>query len=70
MKLDKSMPSLLETFFAFSFISTLAVALLATGYRYLPTIITLYRILAYQWQPVPSKYVLDNLKFCTANHEI
>lgn len=60
--------SLFETFFAYSFVSTLAVALLATGYRYMPTLISLYRIVVYQWkQPIPSKYALDNLKFCAVN---
>ena len=53
-----------ETFFAFGFVSILAVALLATGYRYMPTLIAFYRIIVYQWhQPIPPKYALDNLKF-------
>lgn len=57
-----------ETFFAFGFVSTMAVALLATEWRYMPTLIALYRILVYQWnQPIPSKYALDNLKFCAIN---
>lgn len=35
--------SALSTFFTFSFISTLAVAILATGWRYLPTLIALFQ---------------------------
>jgi hypothetical protein len=35
--------SLLEKFFAFSFFSAFAVAILATWWRYLPTLITFYR---------------------------
>jgi hypothetical protein len=34
-----------ETFFSVAFVSTASVALLATWYRYLPTLITLYRFL-------------------------
>ena len=57
-----------ETFFAFGFVSILAVALLATGYRYMPTLIALYRILVYQWnQPIPPKYALDNSKLYKVN---
>ncbi|MBV9388030.1 MAG: hypothetical protein JOZ78_16525 [Chroococcidiopsidaceae cyanobacterium CP_BM_ER_R8_30] len=37
-----------ETFFAFSFVSTAAVALLATWFRYLPVLIVTYRSLSYQ----------------------
>lgn len=67
LNLDKRM-SQLETFFALGFTSTLAVALMATGYRYLTTLTALYKILVYQWsQPIPSKYALDNLRFCSAN---
>jgi len=33
----------LEKFFAFSFVSTFAVAILATWWRYLPTLIAFYR---------------------------
>ncbi len=59
-----------ETFFAFGFVSAVAVALLATGYRYMPTLISLYRILVYQWkQPIPSKYALDNLNFCAVDEK-
>lgn len=35
-----------ETFFIFGFISTFSVALLATGWRYLPVLISLYQFLA------------------------
>lgn len=60
----------IEVFFNFGLVSTFAVALIATGYRYLATLIALYRILVYQWQqPTPSKYALDNLKFCAANND-
>ncbi len=53
-----------ETFFAFGFISTFAVALLATWFCYVPTLIALYRTLAFQWnQPGTEKY----LKFYTVN---
>ena len=46
----------LETFFTFSFVSTFAVALLATWFRYVPRLISLYRVLAYQWnQPSSQK---------------
>lgn len=59
--------SLIETFFAFSFVCIIAVALLATVYRYMP-LIALYKLLVYQWkQPIPAKYALDNLKFCAVN---
>lgn len=59
-----------EIFFAFSFVSTLVVALLATGYRYAPMLIALYRTFVYQQkQPIPSKYALDNLKFRTVNND-
>ena len=65
--LDEFMP-LFETFFTFGFTCIFAVALLATVYRYVPALVALYRILLYQWkQPIPSKYALDNLKFCTVN---
>jgi len=37
-----------ETFFYVAFVSTAAVALLATWCRYLPTLIALYRFLIYQ----------------------
>lgn len=58
----------LETFIAFGFISTFAVALLATWFRYLPTLISLYRKLAYQSnQPSSQKYGLDKLKFSVVN---
>lgn len=46
-----------ETFFAFSFVCTFAVALLATGWRYLPMLVALHRLLTnhfpenYQSQP-------------------
>lgn len=64
--LDKFM--LFETFFTFGFVCILAVATLATAYRYAPVLAALYKILLYQWkQPVPSKYALDNLKFCAVN---
>jgi hypothetical protein len=60
--------STLETFFAFSFVSILAVALLSTGYRLATALIALYKIFVYQQnQPIPSKYALDDLKFCTVN---
>lgn len=60
--------STIETFFAFSFASTIAVALLATGYRCAPMLISLYRVLVYQQnQPISPKYDLDELKFCTVN---
>jgi len=53
-----------ETFFAFGFVSTFVVALLATGLRYLPTLLDLYRFFAYQWkQPSLEKYALDKLNF-------
>lgn len=52
------------TFFAFSFVSTLAVALLATCLSFLPTLIALYRIMTYNWHhPHQEKYALDQLKF-------
>ena len=58
---------LFETFFTFGFTCIFAVALLATAYRYAPALVALYKLL-YQWkQPIPSKYALDNLKFCTVN---
>lgn len=58
----------ITTFFAFGFTATLAVALVTTGYYYLPKLITLYKLLIYQRsQPIPAKYALDNLKFCAAN---
>jgi hypothetical protein len=57
-----------ETFFAFGFISTFTVALLATWFRYMPTLIALYRVIVYQWnQPGEEKYVVDDWKFCSAN---
>ncbi len=57
-----------EIFFTFGFVSTVAVALLATGYRYLRTLTALYKTFVYRGQqPIPSKYALDNLKFCTAS---
>lgn len=59
---------LFETFFTFGFVCILAVALLATAYLYAPVLAALYKILLYQWkQPVPPKYALDNLKFCTVD---
>lgn len=58
----------LETFVAFGFISTFAVALLATWFRYLPKLISLYRNIAYQWnQPSSQKYGLDKLMFSAVN---
>jgi hypothetical protein len=36
-----------ETFFAFGFVCTFALALIATWLRYLPTLIALYRMLAH-----------------------
>lgn len=55
---------LFETFFTFGFVCILAVALIATIYRYAPVLAALYRVLLYQWkQPIPPKYSLDNLKF-------
>lgn len=57
--------------FNFCFVSTLAFALLVAGYRSAPTLIALYRITVYQWnQPIPSKYALDNLKFCVVNNPL
>lgn len=57
-----------ETFFAFGFISTFTVALLATWFRYYPTLIALYRVIVYQWnQQESEKCTLDELKICSAN---
>ena len=53
-----------ETFFAFGFVSILAVGLLATWFRFLPTLIALYQVITYNWhQPHQEKYALDQLKF-------
>ncbi|MBV8886688.1 MAG: hypothetical protein JO235_22210 [Chroococcidiopsidaceae cyanobacterium CP_BM_RX_35] len=53
-----------ETFFAFGFVSTLAVVLLASWFRFLPTLIALYQVITYNWpQPHQEKYDLDQLKF-------
>jgi hypothetical protein len=61
--------SSLETFITFGFISTFAVALLATWFRYLPNLISLYLNLGYQSnQPSSQKYGLDKLMFSTVNY--
>lgn len=54
----------LETFFACSFVSTFAVTLIATWFRYLPVIVSLYRtVLSSLEQP---RYKEDiSLKFKT-----
>ncbi|MBV8886252.1 MAG: hypothetical protein JO235_19985 [Chroococcidiopsidaceae cyanobacterium CP_BM_RX_35] len=53
-----------ETFFAFSFVSTTAVALLVTWFRYLPTLIASYHFLAYQLeQSEPKQYNEYSLRF-------
>lgn len=53
-----------ETFFACSFVSTFAVALIATWFRYVPALISLYRIFLYRWsQPTPENYTTHKFKF-------
>ncbi len=53
----------LETFFACGFISTFAVALISTWLRYLPTIISLYRIFANDLEQLnPQRNILTNFK--------
>lgn len=60
----------LEIFFTFSFISTLVVFLITTGYYFLPTLMALYRIFVrQQHQSIPSKYTVDELKFNLASDE-
>ncbi len=60
--------STLEIFFACSFISTFAVALIATWVRYLSAFISLYRIVInYLEQFNPQSYVLP--KFTNYNLE-
>lgn len=62
--------SQLELFFTFSFVSTVAVFFITTSYHFLPTLIALYRIFVrQQYRQIPSKYVLDDLKFNLANDE-
>lgn len=47
----------LETFFAFSFVSVSAVAMLATWWRYLPTLIAFYRTVVSDRQRTLAKYM-------------
>lgn len=53
----------LEQFFTFSFISVFSVAILATWFRYLPTLISAYRTVLRKNQPHSEKYLSDNLNF-------
>lgn len=54
--------SAMENFFAFGFISVFAVFLLATWFRYLPTLVNLYRIIMYK-QANRENYLKDNFNF-------
>lgn len=45
-----------EQYFAFSFVSVFSVAILATWFRYLPTLIKLYRTVATHNQMGEEKY--------------
>ena len=58
----------LETFFACGFVSTFAVAILATWFRYLPALIFLYRILVYHLErSSPEKYITHKFNFSVVN---
>lgn len=58
----------LEIFFTFSFISTVTVFFITTGYYFLPTLMALYKIFVrQQHRSIPSKYTVDELKFSVAN---
>lgn len=59
----------LETFFTCSFVSTFAVALIATWFNYLPTLISLYRVFIHRWsQSSPDTYITSEPKFRVINH--
>lgn len=53
----------LEQFFAFSFISVFSVAILATWFRYLPTLISVYRTVSRKNRQPSEKYLGENLNF-------
>lgn len=58
----------LETFFACSFVSTFAVAILATWFRYLPALISRYRIIVdYLDRLIPEQYMTHKFKFYAVN---
>lgn len=58
----------LETFFACGFISTFTVAILATWFRYLPTLIFRYRILVEHLERlVPEQYMMHKFKLHAVN---
>jgi hypothetical protein len=58
----------LETFFACGFVSTFAVAILATWFRYLPTLISQYRILVDRLERlVPEQYMTHKFKLYAVN---
>lgn len=50
----------LEQFFAFSFVSVFSVAILATWWRYLPTLIGMYRTVLHKNQAHSEKYLRNN----------